>query len=93
MKKSECTACPFNIGHRDCDEAYNLGCLPSPHEILELKRTTGNNWACHSDPTRICAGLVKHSKSENLNLDFKTGKLIVEEGVHCPLVKSRAKAS
>jgi hypothetical protein len=81
--KDECTACPFNIGHPECDAAYNLGCLPTPHEVIELKKTTGNNWACHSKPDQVCAGMVRWAKSQDLKLDFKSGELLVQAGVHC----------
>lgn len=69
----DCTACPFNFGHPDCDEASNLGCLPSVSEIMEIKRNTNENWSCHKDPNKICKGYVLFCKEHNI--DYKTGGL------------------
>ena len=87
--KNDCTACPFNIGHPDCDDAYNLGCLPSVGEVIDLKISTGKNWACHSKTNQICAGLVGFVKENKLELDLKTGDLLIQEGVHFTTAPSK----
>lgn len=54
-----CKSCPFNYFSEESNYAQDMGCLPSPKDILEIKDTTGNNWACHSNNKRVCAGLSK----------------------------------
>jgi hypothetical protein len=49
-------------------------------DILDMKRTTGNNWACHDDDSKICTGLCLHAKENNL--DVSKGALIHDSGVH-----------
>ena len=69
---SNCTACPFSTSE-EAEQTQNWGCLPSPFEILEMKRTADKNWPCHEDETRICAGFV--SRCRELGLDYKSGPL------------------
>lgn len=67
--KGTCGGCPFNAGMtEEAEMAQNYGCLPTPCEIIQLKRTSGQNWACHSDETKVCAGLCHAAKPEGLNL-------------------------
>lgn len=79
--KGTCACCPFNSGmNEEAEVALNYGCLPGPGEILQMKRETGNNWACHDNPAKVCTGLCLHAKENGL--DMSKGTLIVEEGVH-----------
>lgn len=79
--KGTCPSCPFNAGmNEEAEIAASYGCLPGPGEILQMKRETGNNWACHSDPNKVCTGLCLHAKENSL--DMSKGTLIHEEGVH-----------
>lgn len=54
-----CNSCPFNITD-ESEYVQNMGCLSSKEAILNIKDETGNNWACHSNNNRVCAGLSKH---------------------------------
>ena len=67
-----CNSCPFN--HTDeADYVQNMGCLPSPKDVLKIKDETGNNWACHTNNKRICEGLKEHR-------DTSIGKLHLQPG-------------
>lgn len=70
-----CISCPFNLGSEDSEYAQNLGCLPTPKEVLQLKDDTGHNWACHHNNKRPCQGLAKHR-------DVKTGGLYILPGTN-----------
>lgn len=78
-----CKYCPFAFTD-ESEQAQNYGCLPSPHEIIELKRKTGQNWGCHSNDQKICEGYVSHVKRQNASpwcddlndIDTSTGGII-----------------
>ena len=73
--KGTCGGCPFNAGlTEEADQAQNYGCLPSPGDIIQMKRQTGGTWACHSDESRMCAGLCHAAKPAQL--DLSTGALV-----------------
>jgi hypothetical protein len=73
--KGSCPACPFNDAFTEmAAQAQNWGCLPDPGYLIELKRRTDQNWACHDDETRVCAGLCHAAKDHGLKLD--TGGLV-----------------
>lgn len=74
-RKGSCAACPFNDGlTEEACVAQNYGCLPTAQDIVELKRRSGQNWACHDDETRVCAGLC-HAAREH-GLDLSQGGLV-----------------
>lgn len=54
-----CTHCPFAFTD-ESDYVQGLGCLPSPWDIIQMKRKSGHNWACHSNEKTICNGFVEH---------------------------------
>jgi hypothetical protein len=73
--KGSCLCCPFNAPFvEEAAQAENYGCLPTGQEIVELKRKTGHNWACHDDESKVCAGLCAVAKESNL--DLSTGGLM-----------------
>lgn len=51
-----CPTCPFNRSD-ESEYVQELGCLPTPTEIISLKVATGHNWECHSRPEHPCQGL------------------------------------
>lgn len=67
-----CITCPFAMTE-ESEQVQNYGCLPTPQEILEIKRCSGKNWSCHGDETKICAGFVEAAKETGL--DYKSGEL------------------
>lgn len=70
-----CTSCPFNDGLTDeASQAQNYGCLPTAGDILAMKRETGQNWACHSDESRVCSGLCHSAKDAGVSL--RSGGLV-----------------
>ncbi len=67
--KGSCPGCPFNDGYtEEAAMGQNYGCLPSGADILRIKRETGQNWACHDDERRTCAGLCHAARTEGLDL-------------------------
>ena len=68
-----CSACPFAFTDRS-EYVQNLGCLPSPYEIMAAKRDTGRNWACHDDERRVCAGFVQ--KCRERGIDYRGADLV-----------------
>lgn len=76
-----CDACPFACTDQS-EYVQNLGCLPSAFDIIQMKKATGHNWACHeSDPQKLklCAGQVQWVKEMDVPVEMKTGGLISYE--------------
>lgn len=61
-----CRACPFAFTN-ESESIQNLGCLPSPYEIMVLRRETGRSWSCHEDDTKPCAGQIKFCREEGFD--------------------------
>lgn len=73
-----CSACPF-AGSDESENVQNLGCLPSGYDILQMKRRSGHNWACHESKDgalKLCAGMAQTVHELDLPLDVKVGGLI-----------------
>ncbi len=67
--KGSCISCPFNDGVTfEASEGQNLGCLPSGYDIIQMKRRSGQNWACHDDESKVCSGLCHSAKDAGLDL-------------------------
>lgn len=81
-----CKHCPFAFTD-DSEEVQNYACLPSPYDIIQMKRKSGHNWSCHSNEKMICKGFVNHVKEakeknwvDNLSdIDVTQGNLILYE--------------
>ncbi|AZV43637.1 hypothetical protein BAOM_3028 [Peribacillus asahii] len=81
-----CECCPFAFTDAS-EEVQNYGCLPTPYDIIQMKRKTGHNWACHSNEKKICKGFVDHVKWSQENafadklddIDTSKGNLISYE--------------
>ena len=69
----ECLSCPFNLTE-ESEMAYNLGCLPTPQDLLTIKRDSDDNWECHEGTGKICAGFV--AACRDTGLDYRSGKLV-----------------
>ncbi len=84
MKAKLCKGCPFNDGlTEEASYAQNMGCLASKFDIINIKKETGHNWACHDNNERVCQGLVKANKDNNLGFDMSQGKLYLLPGNNC----------
>jgi hypothetical protein len=67
--KGTCVACPFNVAFtEEAAKVWNYGCLPDTPHIIQMKKTSGHNWACHSNENKVCAGLCHVAKDLGLNL-------------------------
>ncbi|WP_242705750.1 hypothetical protein [Pontibacillus sp. ALD_SL1] len=70
-----CITCPFSL-NEEAEIVQNYGCLPTGHDIVQLKKRTGHNWSCHGDETKVCGGLASHLKDYHPELSIHEGKLI-----------------
>jgi hypothetical protein len=57
--------CPFAFTLYS-ERVQNYGCLPTPHEIIDMRVNHGKTWACHSNPRKPCLGAILHLKSRGL---------------------------
>lgn len=73
-----CVTCPFSEND-GAEELLNYGCLPTPYDILKMKKESGHNWACHYNENSLCRGLVEHNEKYNSDLNLTTGNLISYE--------------
>ena len=63
--RCEETACPFAFTE-ESELIQNYGCLPTPHEIVQMRIKYGKTWACHSDSSIPCKGAIQYLKKNNL---------------------------
>ncbi|MFW6855315.1 hypothetical protein ACODYM_28910 [Burkholderia gladioli] len=62
---SEDCTCPFAFTGAS-EEVQNLGCLPTPFEIVTMRVEHGKTWACHDEPTKPCVGAIRHLRDRGL---------------------------
>jgi hypothetical protein len=68
VRKGYCEGCPFDVGKKATEEAYNLGCLPSIGEIYSMLGGS-KAWACHSEPDKVCCGDAKNMHKPLLHVE------------------------
>lgn len=73
-----CMTCPFSWSD-EAEIVQNLGCLPTPHEIITMKEKSGHNWACHDNKNVLCGGFANYVKTQRPDLDIHKGNLISYE--------------
>lgn len=82
-----CITCPFAFTD-ESEQAQNYGCLPTPLDIIRMKRESGHNWACHHNENQKCKGFedfVKYNQESEFSvdkmkdIDTSTGNLISYE--------------
>lgn len=71
------STCPFAF--TDASETVqNYGCLPTPREIVVMRTDHGKTWACHNDPSKPCAGAIRHLAAEGLPCNVLDPVLVTE---------------
>lgn len=70
-----CSACPFAFTD-ESEYVQSLGCLPSLFDIVQMKKQSGHNWACHENDKKLCTGFANHIALHHPDLNVKTGNLI-----------------
>lgn len=76
-----CRACPFAFTD-ESERIQNYGCLPSPYEIMQMKKNTGHTWGCHEDDEAKtkCRGFMEYmkllEKCGKEGFDFDIGGII-----------------
>jgi hypothetical protein len=73
-----CITCPFSCSD-EAEQVQNYGCLPDAHDIIQMKKESGQNWSCHSDATVLCGGFAMRVKESHPELDIRVGGLISYE--------------
>lgn len=75
--KKECKCCPFAF--TDASEyVQNLGCLPSPGDIVDMRVNSGKTWSCHENTKKPCLGALTHLKDQGLPYKVIDTKLVTE---------------
>lgn len=81
-KNCSTTSCPFACTE-ESEVIQNLGCLPSPTNILAMRVLFGKTWACHSDNSKPCVGAIKSLQA--LGHDYKViDKTLITEETFSP---------
>ncbi len=59
-------SCPFAFT-QESESIQNLGCLPTPQDIVSMRLDFGKTWACHDDRSKPCAGAIAHMKKDDID--------------------------
>lgn len=72
------SACPFSFTEQS-EYVQNLGCLPTPYEIRNMRVVHGKTWACHENPSKPCTGAINWLKSNDLPYSVIDQNLLTEK--------------
>lgn len=70
-------ACPFSFSE-ESEYVQNLGCLPTPHEIVQMRVKYGKTWACHADYSKPCLGAIRYLRAAGQEYKVIDDKLLNE---------------
>lgn len=71
-------ACPFSFT-AESEYIQNMGCLPTPMQIVAMRQYEGRTWACHSNPTKPCLGAIKFQQEHGLDASVTGEHALVTE--------------
>lgn len=74
------TACPFAFTS-ESEWVQNVGCLPTPYDIISMRVTHGKTWACHDEPTKPCVGVIRFLNAHSLPSSVVDPELVTESTV------------
>ena len=70
-------ACPFAFNDTS-EYVQNLGCLPTPYEIIQMRQKHGKTWACHDNPKKPCLGALEYMKKNRFEYKVIDKDLLTE---------------
>lgn len=79
--------CPFAFYTEESNYIQNLGCLPTPYEIISMRQKHNKTWACHNNPSKPCLGAINFQKEKGLPFDVVDKVLITEDSDWHKLLK------
>lgn len=79
--------CNLNSTKCDCPFAFteaseyvqNLGCLPTPMDIVSMRVHNGKTWACHDEPSKPCMGGINFLRKNELPHKVIDHTLVTED--------------
>jgi hypothetical protein len=80
---STCNGCPCSYTE-ESEYAQNMGCLPDHNTLVERYLKGEGIWACHSDATKPCGGLIQILKNNNIKMDKNNNILVDEDNAFVP---------
>tara|TARA_B100000749_G_C18441570_1_gene472422 strand:+ start:663 stop:1007 length:345 start_codon:yes stop_codon:yes gene_type:complete len=84
-KNCQSTSCPFAFTD-ESESIQNYGCLPTPYEIIGMRVFHNKTWACHSDPSKPCAGGLNFLKENDFDARIIDKDLVTETNLTKELV-------
>jgi len=72
------SACPFAYTEQS-EYVQNLGCLPTPREIVVMRVEHNKTWACHEKPDQPCVGAIRRLKQLGLPYEVADRELLTEQ--------------